>query len=29
MSLSLDTFGLKDLVVYFFARANLALTAPP
>jgi len=25
----LDTFGLRDLVVYFCARANVAFTAPP
>jgi len=29
ISLSLDTFGLRDLVVYFCARANVALTTPP
>ena len=29
ISPSLDTFGLRDLVVYFCARANVALTAPP
>ena len=29
MSLSLDTLGLKDLVVYFCARAKVALTTPP
>ena len=29
ISLSLDTFGLGDLVVYFCACANVALTTPP
>ena len=29
ISPSLDTFGLRDLGVYFCARANVALTAPP
>ena len=29
ISSSFDTFRLRDLVVYFCARANVALTTPP